>query len=242
MKRLILPLFALFFLFAAGAPAAIQAGAQEYPYAVAPSDTVWFYAAENEESRLFLLPLSYYVRVLSYGEKYSRVEYLDNSPPFRKLSGYCRTDSITKVDFIPERPYLYREITLTYTLPDTPAFGSGNFSSITRTFYYYGMREEGGALYFYVHDENGVCDFIPAREPLEYDLNTDYLKTDEPAASLDAEASVAGPSAVQIVIICLACVAAVAVAVLVVRGKRTSPAPSAKSVPAPFGDAEEGDF
>ena len=241
MKRLLFPLLALFLLTAAGAPQAVYAAqAKEYPYAVAASENVWFYTAASEESRLFLLPLSYYVRVVEVGETFSRVEYLDNLPPYRKLSGYCRTDSVTTVDFTPARPFLYREITLTYTLPEGGSFGSGNFSSITRTFYYYGMRYENGGLYFYVHDENGVCDFIPAREPLEFELNTDYLNVEEPAAASGAESGDSSPSAVQIVVICIACAAAVAVAVLVVRGKRFSPSPQTGAMP--FGNGEEGDF
>lgn len=217
MKRLFLLPVLLFFLL----PAAPRtANADDGVYAVAAAQDVWFYAAEREDSKLFLLPYTYYVRVLSRGDVYSSVQYLDDAPPYRAVRGYCRTDSIRPVDFVPERPFLYRTVTLAYTLPVTPALGGGNFSRVERTFCYYGMRYEDGALLFYVHDENGVCDYIPANEPLVYELNTDYLSEEVPAAA-ESGAS-ASPSAAQIVVICIACVAVVGIAVLVLRSKRSA--------------------
>ncbi len=195
-----------------------RAHAAEGGYAVAAARDVWFYAREDESSRLFQLPFSYYVRVLAEGETYCSVEYLDDVPPYRKIQGYCRKDALTPVDFVPARPYLRREITVEYSLPQKGGLGEGKFLTVERTFVYYGQRYEGSALYFYVLAD-GEFDYIPAASPLEYEYNTDYLET----AAVTSHEGSAGLSAAEIAIICIACVAVVGVAVLVLRGKKPLP-------------------
>lgn len=50
-------------------------------YAVAARNDVWLYAEENEESGLFLLPYTYYVRVEERGEEFSSVVYGTDEAP-----------------------------------------------------------------------------------------------------------------------------------------------------------------
>ena len=214
MKRLflLLPLIAALFF-----PATTTvASASDARYAVCEQD-VWFYASANEEDRLFLIPDTYYVRVLEEGEIYSTVEYLVDDAPYRKLLGYCRTDELLFVDFIPVRPYLRKQIRVTYTLPDTGNLGSEDFTTVERTFVYYGDRIDGNQLYLYVLSE-GKFGYIPAKTSPDYEHNTDYLlatdKTDTPTSPKETI------SATQIIIVCLACAAAVAVAIILMRGKR----------------------
>ncbi len=218
MKRLIALFLLLFSALPCPVPAA-AASAAESEYAVAADGNVWFYSAEEEESRLFLIPETYYVHVLNVGETYSAAEYLINDPPYRKIVGYCRTQALTFVDFVPARPYLLRQITVSYTLPEGGALGSA-FDSIERDFVYYGTRYEKGQLYFYVLSE-GTFGYIPAEEELEFERNDDFLVSAGPAEEEEPPAQ-GGLSPAEIVVICLACAAAVVCAAFVIRGKRPS--------------------
>ena len=220
MKAFILPMLAAILL-ALFPPAPLSAAAETQRYAVAPTEDVWFYAGEREEDRLFLLPCTYYVRVLEEGETYSAVEYAADAAPYKKLLGYCRTDLLLFVDFIPARPYLVREVTLTYRLPDAGSLGSEEFSAMQRTFAYYGERTERGQRYYYVYDGE-TFGYVPADEPLAYERNDDYLQavSGETEQNPAPETENASPNGVQIAVICVVCAAAVVVAVLVLRGKK----------------------
>ncbi len=222
MKRLFLaPALVLFALMLVLCPPPARAARADAPrYAVAADTNVWFYSAEGEEYKLFLLPETYYVRVLYKDDLYTAVEYLVNDAPYRKIMGYCRTEALTFVEFIPERPYLKRQITVSYTLPGAGG-GFGEFDSIERTFVYYGKRYENGQLYFYVL-EGETFGFIPAEEELSFERNDDFLNV--PAGPAETDPSEAPPSdassVLQIVLILAVCGAAVVVAVLALRGKK----------------------
>jgi len=221
MKRFISYLFIVFCVALAAVcvpSASVTARAEGARYAVAAERNVWFYSDESEGSGLFVLPYTYYVKVISEGELFCAVEYLYDSQPYKKLRGYCKKSALTFVDFVPVRPYLLREVTVSYTLPnDYGALGNGNFGTVERTFVYYGHRYEQDRLYFYVA-RDGVFDYIPAEAELDYELNVDYLP---PPEENKPEAS-GGLGAVQVAVICAVCAAAVAIAVLVMRGKRPS--------------------
>ena len=197
----------------------LSARAESEVYAVAETADVWFYKSENEEDKLFCIPRTYYVKIVSRGDRFSLCEYLKDNTPYRKVLGYCLTNSLTFVDFIPQRPYLYREVTVEYVLPGA-ALGDGAFAGKQETFVYYGTRYENGQLYFYV-GKDGVFDYIPATEELTFDLNTDYLP--EPEAPVASGKSSESLSAVQIVLITLAAVAVLVVSVFVARGKKPAP-------------------
>ncbi len=219
MKRLLSLLFAALLcvlpLFTEGKSARAAENAR---YAVAPTRDVWFYAGESDSSRLFLLPYTYYVRVVYEGSEYSAVEYLADDAPFRKIYGYCKTAALQFVDFIPERPYLRRELTLTYELANPSGLGGGSLDRIERTAVYYGHTYDGGGLHFYVLSE-GSFEYIAADKELEYELNTDYLTetSAEPEPPIEEES---GLDTAGIIAICLVCLAAVAIAVFVLRGGR----------------------
>lgn len=217
MKRLLLLLPLLAALLFPAPPRPVSA--TDGRYAVCVQD-VWFYAGENEEEKLFLVPDTYYVRVLEEGEIYSTVEYLTDDPPYKKLLGYCRTDQLLFVDFIPVRPYLRKQITVSYTLPGSGSLDDA-FSTVERTFVYYGDRYENGQLYLYVLLD-GTFGYIPASAPPEYEHNTDYLTSTSGDGDEGTEPPSAdeGIGATQIVVICLACAAAVAIAIILMRGKQ----------------------
>lgn len=200
-------------------------------YAVAAQSDVWFYAAENEDTGLFLLPYTYYVKVLRRGGLYSAVQYLDDAAPYKAITGYCKTDALTFVDFVPQRPYLRREITVSYRVENAagPLMGKGTFDKVEKSFIYYGTSYLGTARYFYVYAD-GMFDYVPATQEVLYDLNTDYLQAssgevDEGAGGGEIEEPKEGLSGTQIVIICVAAAALIVIALFVLRGKRSSPAP-----------------
>ena len=190
--------------------------AEESGFAVAETADVWFYAEENEESKLFCLLRTYYVKILTKGGEFCAVEYLRDNPPYKKIRGYCKTNALTFVDFVPERPYLYREITVEYVLPGA-SLGNGSFAGYKCDFVYYGTRYDAGQLYFYVCRE-GTFDYIPADEELTFDLNTDYLPEEEEKTPKGN-----GLSVVEIVVICLVSAAVVVIAVFVARGRKPLP-------------------
>lgn len=222
MKRLIALLFAagaLLSLFPA--PAAVSAEEGER-YAVAAQQGVWFYSAENEESGLFQIPYTYYVRVIREGTLFTAVQYLDNAAPYRAVTGFCKTDDLTFVDFIPARPFLHLEITVVYNIAGETLMGGGAFDKLEKTFVYYGTSYSGTARFFYVMAD-GVFDYVPATQEIVYELNTDYLapssaETEPPAPSASS------PSALQVTVICAVGLALAAIAVFVLRGKRPAPA------------------
>lgn len=224
MKRII-----LFLLIAMSilSPTAVTARADgETPaelYAVADSREVYFYSEPKESSGLFILPYTYYVKVISLGDPFCRVEYLDDTAPYRKITGYCKKSEITFVDFTPARPFLRREITVRYSLDNNrPAIGTGTFDSVEVNYLYYGSYRAGTSLFHYVY-ANGEFGYVPADEEILYDLNTDYLE--QVSATLppvqEDPAATSSLSAVQITVICVLCVAVVGIAAFVLRGKRT---------------------
>ena len=232
MKALILLMAVLLLAPALPLPASAEETAPEprEVYAVAARADVWLYAEENEDSGLFLLPYTYYVRVLERGEEYSAVIYGEDAAPYRTVEGYCKTDMLTFVDFVPERPFLKLEVTVTYTVPGSSSqMGNGTFDEIERTFHYYGTSYLGTQRYFYVLSD-GVFDYIPAARDVNYELNTDYLtETVAPAPEEEPEAGPSsGLSALEIAALVLGVVAVAAIAFFVLRGRK-SPAPSDES-------------
>lgn len=221
MKRLIFILSSFLLIFTLPVPTASEANAAEERYAVAAERDVWFYEEADESKGLFIMPYTYYVKVINEGSPFCLVEYQDGMNGYKKLTGYCLKDALTFVDFIPERPFLRKQINLAYTIAGGGAIGGGALGSMERTVNFYGTYYAGTALYYYVYAD-GVFDYVPAVEPVSYDLNTDYLSSVsvvEPPAEEPKESS-GGLSALQIAVICLLCVAAAVAAFFVLRGKK----------------------
>ncbi len=224
MKKLYLFTALLLFLFPSLSLSLPARAEESTRYAVADSRDVWFYAEANEESGLFVLPYTYYVVVLDEGAEFSRVRYLDDISPYKSVVGYCKTDSITFVDFVPERPFLRMEFTLTYSLPSLPAvsMGNGSFESITKSFVYYGSSYLGTTRFHYVYAD-GVFDYIPAAEEVSYELNEDYLSVETGAPGNAETPEVRDtPSVLQIVLVCLV-VAVIGFTVFILLRGRKAP-------------------
>lgn len=219
MKRFFFSAFALaiaLFLVQPLSPVRVGADAQESRYAVAAAEGVWFYASPDEAGGLFLLPKSYYVKIIEAGELFSKAEYGDGAQVPR-ISGYVKNGSVTPVSFTPERPFLDKKVTLTYTLSD--AF-EGEFDALEKTFSYLGSTFRGTARYWYVYAE-GKFGYVGADSEPIFELNVDYLTADVPPETPPSEPEAASLSGVQIALVCIAVVAALAVSVFVFFARKS---------------------
>lgn len=136
-------------------------------YAVILGDT-FLYQKSDPSKALFTLPKTYYVKVLESGENYTLVEYGDGTLSFPSVEGYCKTDEITFVDYVPARPYPEAEFTVTYLLE-----GGLNASPLSLKATYYGDYAVGSTLYCYAFTQHGFCYVL--KPEIDLAENTDYL-------------------------------------------------------------------
>ncbi|MFQ7700767.1 MAG: hypothetical protein ACLRL0_05870 [Christensenellaceae bacterium] len=221
----VLPL--LYLICACLSPAVhVKVRAEDNGYACIRSENVYLYSEENDKSGLFILPCTYYVKVLSSGVKYSYVEYLSDGPNTRKINGYCKNSELTFVDYVPVRPYLYYTLDVTYYIEDaSPSIKDDDFlSTITITCAYYGEYRVGSKLYCYVLRE-GTFGYIPKPADLSYELNDEYDnhtpdESDAPAGNFGDHETM--PPA-QIAILVLLCILVPVIAALILRPPKKPP-------------------
>ncbi len=135
-------------------PFALSARADDPPapasYACILHEDTFFYATADESKGLFLLPVTYYVKLLEYGESYCRVEYLYDDSGVKKVTGFVKTSLLTFVDYIPKIPYYYYSFSLSYRIEE-PVSGNADFlDEITVNCTYYGDYKVGSKTYCYV--------------------------------------------------------------------------------------------
>ena len=151
-----------------------SAAAETNVYACATEDGTRFFSSPNEESALFLLPQSYYVKVLAKGNEYSYVQYLENVSCYQSVYGYCKTDELLFVDYLPLNPYLYYTYTVTYTTPSL-SLPDSTLSSFSYPCVYYGAHPAQSDSLSYVLI-NGKFGYLPSPEGFTYERNTDYVE------------------------------------------------------------------
>lgn len=194
-------------------------------YACILTDNVYFYSSKNEDSGLFLLPESYFVKILETGDTFCKIEYLYDDAHVKKLIGYARTAQLAFVDYVPERPYLYCLFNLRYTLGDSFG-GDGFLDNITVTCAYYGDYAVGSKLYCYVLQGEDFG-YVPKPTDLTFEKNTEY--TDRLAASVPdsssppTQSSESPSSAAQIAILVALCLLVPILAALVLKPPRRPP-------------------
>lgn len=142
-------------------------------YACILSDDVFFYSSPDERKGLFLLPQSYYVRLMEYGSSFCKVEYQRNESAAQRLVGYARTEDLTFVNYVPVRPYLYYVFDIQYTIEDAQTGNSSFLTQITLSCVYYGDYRVGSETYCYVLRGEDFG-YIPKPTGLSYDSNTEY--------------------------------------------------------------------
>ena len=139
--------FAVLFLFLNIPVRANRAAAVTRPqsgdYACILTDNAFFYSTADDKRGIFLLPRTYYVRLLDYGEEYCRVEYLQDSDKAKRLVGYTKTQDLTFVDYTPLRPYLYYVFEIKYRIEDSEFTTSDFLTEIVLSCVYYGDYKIG---------------------------------------------------------------------------------------------------
>lgn len=186
------------------------------------ADETYFYETESARSGLFILPKTYFVKVLEEGETFCRVEYLTNENGAKKLTGYCKKEQLTFVDYVPKHPYLQTTVNVTYTIDGVK--GDPFLTEITLTCVYYGTYRVGSETYCYVlrEDEFG---YVPLPVVFSYPDNPEYyenLVEEEPSKPTVSTPS-SGSSPVQTAILVLLCVLVPVLAALVLRAPRRPP-------------------
>lgn len=185
MKKIIL--FLLAALTAAGCVPVFSARAEEEPapaYARVMQEGVYFYRYADESAGLFILPRTYFVRIVGEAGEFYRVRYLETAGEGGAVEGYCKADEVTPVDYIPETPYLDYSLTVTYRadysgvpLPDS------FLTEYTVTAAYYGGFSYGSATSYYVLLE-GKFGYVPASacSIVDYPENTEHMEAEVPPA------------------------------------------------------------
>lgn len=193
MKKIITIVFTL--LFVAGyllSPAALCAHARSAAehaetYACILTNA-YFYERESDDSGLFLLPQTYFVKILTTGIRFSYVQYLTDLPPYRAVYGYCKTAELTFVDFRPETPYLYWTIDVDYTMDVSSAVKvDSTLNTVRLTYVYYGEYTVGSSTFCYVQRE-GEFGYLPKTMDITYPLNREY-STSPPSHQTPPESS-----------------------------------------------------
>ncbi|MBR2023993.1 MAG: hypothetical protein IJ996_05730 [Clostridia bacterium] len=142
----------------------------------------YFYTDCDENRGLFLLPKTYFVKVLSVEGEFCKIEYLYDDAYCKKVSGYAKTSDLTFVDYTPTTPYLYHVFELRYTIAGAPT-DSSSLSQITVTCAYYGDYYIGTQSYAYIL-RGGEFGYIPKPSNLTFAENPEYanrLQNDTPA-------------------------------------------------------------
>ena len=185
----------------------------------------FFYSAPDERYGLFLLPKTYYVRVSEYGAEYCKIEYLYDATNTRKITGYAKTDTLTFVDYIPLRPYLYYVFTLKYTIGDTQFEDSSFLTQITTECTYYGDYKIGSKIYCYVL-RGDTFGYVPKPETLSFEENTEYadrLSSSNNSQESSSSATSSTNSPTQIAILVALCLLVPILAAFIVRPPKRPP-------------------
>lgn len=155
--------------------AVVSAGADSTAqYACILSEDTYFYETEKSAGGLFVLPKTYYVKVLSIGDEFTKVEYQADTEHTQTLIGYCKTSQLTFVDYIPVNPYLYATFEVIYTAEDAEK-DDDLLGKITFTCAYYGDYSIGSKQYAYVLRE-GEYAYVPKPLGFRYEENTEHAE------------------------------------------------------------------
>ena len=177
---------------------------------------------------MFLLPRTYYVRLLEYGSEYCRVEYSQDSEKTKRLVGYAKTNELTFVDYQPARPYLFYLFEIKYRLDDSGVTNSDFLTEIVLTCAYYGDYKIGSETYCYVL-RSGEFGYVPKPSRISFEENTEYaeyLASKAPNADPENGENAAKKnksSPAQIAILVIVCLLVPLLAGLIIKPPKRSP-------------------
>ena len=197
-------------------------------YACILSENTYFYSTADERRGLFLLPKTYYVRLIEYGTDYSKIEYQTDDGAIKKLVGYVKTKELTFVNYTPTRPYLSYIFEVTYTIGGAePQTASAFLDEITLSCVYYGDYQIGTETYCYVL-RGDTFGYIPKPPTLSYEENGEYadylasLPTDSPSEEPPSSTPPQN-NAMQTAILIAVCLLVPVLAALILRSPQRPP-------------------
>ncbi len=194
-------------------------------YACILYEETYFCSSPDPNEGLFLLPTTYYVKLLNYQTDYCRVEYLYDGDQVKKLIGYVETSLLTFVEYVPKRPYYYQLFELSYRIDDS-AQGSDFLGEITLTCAYYGDYKVGAKNYCYVLRGDSFG-YVPKPTALTVRENTEYaeyLASQVPSAPEEgANEKKSNASPAQIAILVALCLLVPLLAALILKPPRRPP-------------------
>ena len=200
-------------LTATAEPATLQAGA----YACILDEDTYLYASSNERSGLFLLPQTYYVKILDAQSDFTKVEYGTDSATTKRLTGYCKTELLTPVDYVPVTPYFVYTFDVTYRLDGEEKLYPF-LNEITLTCAYYGNYPIGSEIYCYALREDT---FGYVRLPADFTFipNSEYADRFNDPTQSPSEPIIQQDTLppVQIALIAMLCLLAPILAALIIR-------------------------
>ena len=188
-------------------------------YACILYENTYFYSMPDEKRGIFLLPTTYYVKILDYQTDYCNIEYLYDASNVRKLVGYAKTADLTFVDYIPKRPYLYYVFDVCYEIDDTQINDSAFLTQITVTCAYYGDFRLGATTYCYVL-RGDTFGYVPKPSHLIYEENTeyaDYLAQLTPPTDVEQPTEPHTSSPAQIAILITLCLLVPVLAAMILK-------------------------
>lgn len=196
-------------------------------YACVLQENAFFYSAPDERRGLFLLPATYYVKLLEYGEEYCRIEYLYDGENVKKLLGYAKTSALTFVEYTPVQPYFSYLFEVRYRIEENGLTDSTFLNEITLTCAYYGDFKIGSETYCYVL-RGGTLGYVPKPANLTIPKNTEYEEwvaqqtpTDAPTEPPLQEQEESSPA--QIAILIALCLLVPTLAALILKPPRRPP-------------------
>lgn len=196
-------------------------------YACILSDSTFFYSLPDERRGVFLLPKTYYVRLLEYRSDYCKIEYQLDDVLSQRLTGYARTSELTFVNYTPLRPYLSYTFEVRYRIEDGTIEDSDFLNELTVTCVYYGDYRIGSETYCYVL-RGDTFGYIPKPTSLSFEENSeyaDYLASLQPPDSSTTEPKEedSPSSPAQIAILIALCLLVPVLAALIIKPPKRPP-------------------
>lgn len=226
MKKYIITAFAIFlyFISALFSIPSVHAKAEGERYACILQENTYFYTARDEQQGLFLLPQTYYVKILEDAPDYCKIEYLYDGNEVKKLVGYAKTSQLTFVDFVPQTPYLTLLFDVCYRIEENQPNSDNSLNELKITCAYYGDFYIGSKAYCYVLRGNEFG-YVLKPNDLTYEKNPEYELHQKP---VDAPASAEVPdesksSPAQIAILVALCLLVPVLAGLILKPPRRPP-------------------
>ncbi len=232
LSRVLLPVLLFLFLAPVSAPISRTAKAaterESGEYACVLAENTYFYASADDRRGLFVLPKTYFVKLIEYGTPYCKVEYLIDGNETQRVVGYAHTDELTFVDFIPVNPYLTHVFDVHYRIDGSEIEDDAFLTQITVSCLYYGDFSVGSKTYCYVL-RDGEFGYVPKPISLSYPENTEYqdyldkLAAQSPPTATPPAQTEQAASPAQIAILIVLCLLVPILAALILKPPKRPP-------------------